>query len=216
MLTEVSAVGDGLKKKKYHNDLMALHKVDEEKLAMAMAEEEDSQFAEYANTARDSDDDDDENDDDDGDGNGDGFDAEKYTVIDGDGTKRTVNPLNDLCELCERMMPLTWHHLIPKCTHNDYMRRHPNVTRLYLNKHGTWICRQCHSAIHGIHSNKELMKSYSTVQLLLECDSVQKWIGYISKRKASHHWDRKGKKQNMVARLGGDKKDRSTKIQYIQ
>lgn len=202
---DLSVIDNGVqKRKKYQNELMELHAVDEGKLALSVMEEDDVRFAEYAKVSEDE-----------GHEDGDALDAEKYIVVDAEGRKRRINPLNDECGLCARKMALTWHHLIPKCTHNDYLKRHSNATRLYLNQHGTWICRQCHSAIHGLYSNQELMRSYWTVELLLQNDRVQKWIKYISKRKASRHYDRKSKKQNMVAQLSRNKKDQSTKIKYI-
>merc|ERR1712154_589863 len=130
--------------------------------------------------------------------------------------KRRIDPQNDVCCVCERTLPLTWHHLIPKCTHNEYMRIHPNISRVFLNKHGIWICRQCHSAIHGIYDNKELMKSYWRLEMLLDSEKVQKWIKYVSRQKVTGHYDRRANKQNRIANIQRDKNDHSTKIKYIQ
>jgi len=203
MRSDVSLRNNGVEEKKCRNAPMKLHDVDEEKLALSMMDDDDLKFAEFANATTA----DDENEE--------LLDAAKYTVIDDDGKKRKIDPLNDSCALCQRLMSLTWHHLIPKSTHNDYLRAHPKATRLYLNTHGAWICRQCHSAIHGIHSNQELMKRYSTVPQLMECERVRKWIQYISKRRASKHYARGVKTQNVVALLQR-KQDRSTAIKYIQ
>merc|ERR1712154_536826 len=94
-----------------------------------------------------------------------------------------INPKNGICCLCDRMLPLTWHHLIPKCTHEWYIKLHPEISQDFLNKHGIWICRQCHSGIHDLYTNDELAETYFTLDLLLESDKVQKWIKYASKQK---------------------------------
>merc|ERR1712176_700976 len=192
-------VGNGLKKKKYVNEMMDLPDCNDEKYNLNIEDERD--FAMFMNeSAKDDQNELDEND------------VEKYTVI-VDGKKRRINPLNDICCICHRLISLTWHHLIPKETHKEYLRAHPDATRLFCNTHGIWVCRQCHSAIHGIYSNKELMKSYWKLEMLLESVKVQKWIKYVSKRKASNHYARgKHEKQNRIANIQRDKSDKTTKI----
>ena len=197
-------VDDGIKKKKYKNDLMELHEVDEEKLNLAINDDDVHQFESFMDEKEK----DDKNEMDENN-------VEKYTVII-DGKKRRINPLNDVCCVCKRLAPLTWHHLIPKCTHNEYLKTHSDATRLFCNTLGIWICRQCHSAIHGMYTNKELMKSYWKLEMLMESPKVQKWIRYVSRKRVSSRSDRRAIKQNRVTNIQRDKKDNSTRIKYIK
>jgi len=127
--------------------------------------------------------------------------------------RRRINPKNDICCLCARSLPLMWHHLVLKCTHNEYMKLYSDATRLFLNRHGIWICRQCHSGIHELYTNSELMQSYNTLDALLESEKVQKWIKYASKQRVSAHFDKRANRKNKIANMTGD---HSTNIAYIK
>merc|ERR1712087_3661 len=168
---------------------MQIYAVDEEKLAAAFHDDNDdeAQFAEFLDAAETADDD-----------SNLPTDAAKYVVIDEDGRRRRVNALCDECALCRRVMALTWHHLVPKSTHSEFLKREPTATKRMLNLHGTWICRQCHSAIHGMYSNTELMKSYFKIEMLRADAKVQKWVSYVARRKPSRHYDRRQKNPNVV------------------
>jgi hypothetical protein len=113
-----------------------------------------------------------------------------------------INPKMDICCMCERTIPLTWHHLIPRETHQKMRKLHPDYTKEFLHQHGIWICRSCHSAVHGFHDNFALASEYFTLERLLECEKVQKWIKYISKKKVrSGHDVRLKNGQNRIAKL---------------
>lgn len=71
----------------------------------------------------------------------------------------------DKCEMCEREMRLTRHHLIPKLMHARYKAK--GFTREELNTCAL-ICRVCHSAVHHFFSGKELAQKYNTIEKLLE------------------------------------------------
>ncbi|KAL0947915.1 hypothetical protein HGRIS_010549 [Hohenbuehelia grisea] len=85
------------------------------------------------------------------------------------------------CEICEREVPLTYHHLIPRATHAKVLKRklHPEHQ---LNS-VAWICRPCHNVVHHVASNDELAQSFYTVDLLLEREDVQKWRRYAAKQR---------------------------------
>lgn len=69
------------------------------------------------------------------------------------------------CELCERdWVPLTYHHLIPRSTHDRVLKRGWH-TEDKLNS-VAWLCRACHSFVHRLATNEELAKSYYTVDLI--------------------------------------------------
>eukprot|EP00727_Mastigamoeba_balamuthi_P004021 m51a1_g13616 hypothetical protein (224) ;mRNA; f:34-998 len=83
------------------------------------------------------------------------------------------------CELCEREMPLTKHHLIPREMHARYAKRGHSKRELNT---GISICRPCHSAVHRFWDNKTLASTYSTREALLETEQMAKWIPYIRKQ----------------------------------
>ncbi|TCD69569.1 hypothetical protein EIP91_006991 [Steccherinum ochraceum] len=85
------------------------------------------------------------------------------------------------CEICEREVPLTYHHLIPREVHAKVLKKkwHPESM---LNS-VAWLCRPCHSAVHHVASNEELAKSLYTVELLLEREDIQRWRKYATKQR---------------------------------
>jgi hypothetical protein len=110
------------------------------------------------------------------------------------------------CELCERDVRRTFHHLIPKETHNRYLKKKTlpeNITaianeigidasmsRVWLNTYGTMLCSSCHSAVHRAASNEELAEKYNTVELLLEHPQVYAFAKYNSKQPVRNRCDR--------------------------
>lgn len=84
------------------------------------------------------------------------------------------------CEICERpWIPLTYHHLIPRSTHARVLKRgwHEEWD---LNK-VAWLCRACHSFVHGCVSNEELAKEWYSVERLLQREDVQKWAKWAGR-----------------------------------
>mmetsp|Transcript_31811 Transcript_31811/g.46880 ORF Transcript_31811/g.46880 Transcript_31811/m.46880 type:complete len:296 (+) Transcript_31811:88-975(+) len=111
------------------------------------------------------------------------------------------------CELCERTMPLTKHHLIPKSTWPAMKRRILNAegsknesillecfqphlpedltsasVRVFLVRTCS-ICRPCHSMIHRIHDNKVLAENFNTVDKLLTDEDVVKFCRWANKQR---------------------------------
>ena len=68
------------------------------------------------------------------------------------------------CPMCERIIPLTFHHLIPRTTHDKPFNRDEIVKELNT---GVWICRACHSGLHQIFDEETLAKEYYTFDLLI-------------------------------------------------
>ncbi|KAM5535331.1 hypothetical protein V8D89_011016 [Ganoderma adspersum] len=85
------------------------------------------------------------------------------------------------CEICEREVPLTYHHLIPREVHDKVRKKkwHPEAM---LNS-VAWLCRPCHSAVHGVASNEVLAREFYTVELLLAREDIQKWRKYAAKQR---------------------------------
>lgn len=92
------------------------------------------------------------------------------------------------CELCERdWVPLTYHHLIPRSTHDRVMKRGWH-TEDKLNS-VAWLCRACHSFVHRLASNEELARSYFAMELILDGGveedpdkraEVEGWVKWVS------------------------------------
>ncbi|KAF4588059.1 hypothetical protein EYR38_010020 [Pleurotus pulmonarius] len=85
------------------------------------------------------------------------------------------------CEICERQVPLTYHHLIPRSTHAKVLKRkwHPQSM---LNS-VAWICRPCHNVVHSVARGEDLAQNYYTVELLLAREDIQKWRRYAAKQR---------------------------------
>ncbi|USP73343.1 hypothetical protein yc1106_00617 [Curvularia clavata] len=91
------------------------------------------------------------------------------------------------CELCARdWVPLTYHHLIPKAAHARVLKRGWH-TEDRLNS-VAWLCRACHSFVHGLASNEELARRFYTVELIVEGgeegdvearDKVAAWVKWV-------------------------------------
>lgn len=91
------------------------------------------------------------------------------------------------CELCERdWVPLTYHHLIPKSTH-DRVRKRGWHGEEVLNS-VAWLCRACHSFVHRLASNEGLARGFYTVELIREGgiegneekrEEVEGWVRWV-------------------------------------
>ncbi|KAF0689510.1 Aste57867_19067 [Aphanomyces stellatus] len=88
--------------------------------------------------------------------------------------------VNDGCEMCERPVRLTEHHLIPRQMHAKYLQR--GYTRDFLNRCIT-ICRACHSAIHSAEDNRTLAAEFNTLEKLLAHARIAKYVAYARKQK---------------------------------
>lgn len=103
------------------------------------------------------------------------------------------------CEICEREVPLTYHHLIPREMHARVLKKkwHPEEM---LNS-VAWLCRYasqvsctpmpacqyshrpCHSTVHRVASNEDLARNWHTVESLLAREDIQRWRAYASKQR---------------------------------
>lgn len=86
-----------------------------------------------------------------------------------------------LCEMCERPMNLTAHHLIPRTMHAQYRKK--GYTKEFLNT-CVLICRQCHSKIHSVEDERTLARDYSTLEKIMAHPEIIRWVAYASKQKA--------------------------------
>jgi len=91
------------------------------------------------------------------------------------------------CELCLRdWVPLTYHHLIPKSTHERVLKRGWHAEEMLGSV--AWLCRACHSFVHRLSSNEGLAKGYYTVELIREGgvegdeevrEKVEGWVKWV-------------------------------------
>lgn len=86
------------------------------------------------------------------------------------------------CEICGRdWVPLTYHHLIPRLVHAKALKR-GWVEREEDLQAVAWLCRACHSFVHGFAGHEELARQYYTVERLLEREEVRSfaaWVGRV-------------------------------------
>lgn len=87
----------------------------------------------------------------------------------------------DSCPCCTRMLPLTFHHLIPKKVH-----RRTRFSRRYdgniLNQ-GIYICQDCHRHIHGTYDEMRLANDYSVPEALINDPVLQPHFQWLAKQR---------------------------------
>ncbi|RQM13339.1 hypothetical protein KXD40_004164 [Peronospora effusa] len=107
---------------------------------------------------------------------------EDRVVLDEDVAGREeMEDMTGLCEMCERPLNLTAHHVIPRVTHSKYLRK--GYTKEFLNT-CIMICRQCHSKIHSVEDNKTLAREYNTLEKIMQHPEIIAWVAYARKQKA--------------------------------
>jgi 5-methylcytosine-specific restriction endonuclease McrA len=85
-----------------------------------------------------------------------------------------------LCPICDREMPLTFHHLIPRTTHEKYLKKGYTMKQLST---GVMLCRPCHSAVHKAEDEFSLAADWNTLEKILTHPDVIKWQNYAKKQK---------------------------------
>ncbi|MEM1214714.1 MAG: hypothetical protein AAGJ82_03465 [Bacteroidota bacterium] len=87
------------------------------------------------------------------------------------------------CELCQRLQPLTEHHLIPRAVHRKkYFQK--RFSKEEMKHRRISICRKCHKGIHRIiPDEKELARDFNTKELLLADERIKKHVEWVAKQK---------------------------------
>jgi|TARA_R110000822_G_scaffold97549_3_gene221273 hypothetical protein len=77
------------------------------------------------------------------------------------------------CALCERSLPLQFHHLIPRRNHRrkSYQRR---FSLEEMRTRGIWVCRDCHRAIHRFFDEGQLGLVLNTLEALAATPELQR------------------------------------------
>ena len=90
-----------------------------------------------------------------------------------------IHPLGyERCELCHRHVPrnlITQHHLKPK-------------ERGGKAEHKTPLCKPCHKQIHATYANKDLEKTYLTLDALRAAPELQPFLKWIRKQKPDRNF----------------------------
>lgn len=104
------------------------------------------------------------------------------------------------CALCERSLPLTFHHLLPKQTHHRYLGREclptgvteaatalgltAEPTREFLHRYGTMLCRFCHSTVHQLAPNAVLAERFNTIDVLRSTPAIAQFASFAARQTA--------------------------------
>ena len=87
-----------------------------------------------------------------------------------------------VCALCKRRLsitPLTVHHLIPRTRHRNKRTRR-TFTKEEVKTRIAMLCRPCHDQVHALISEKELERSYNTVEALAAHPDVAAFAAWIA------------------------------------
>ena len=84
------------------------------------------------------------------------------------------------CEICGRdWVPLTYHHLIPRQMHKKAVKR--GWHEEWRLQSVAWLCRACHSFVHGLASNEELAREWWSVERLKGREDVGRWARWVGR-----------------------------------
>lgn len=92
------------------------------------------------------------------------------------------NASHAACELCGRQqLPLTRHHLIPQSQHQRN-RAQRQFERMEMQTRIALLCRPCHSQVHAVLDNHQLVLAYHTVEKLKVHPELAKFAAWIAKK----------------------------------
>ena len=77
------------------------------------------------------------------------------------------------CPICRRVTP------------EEFQERHHLVPRSKKGREIVTLCTNCGDMLHRLFTNKELEKSYNTIEAILANEEVQKWASWVSKKENS-------------------------------
>ena len=80
----------------------------------------------------------------------------------------------------DNICPICLHEYLPR-----EMSKHHLVPKSRKGKETVLLCRNCHRQIHALYTEKELERSFGTLEELLAAEKLQPWIGWARKRKPS-------------------------------
>lgn len=88
---------------------------------------------------------------------------------------------SNTCQLCDRELVLTFHHLVPKKFHENktVLKKHPDIELIH---YGIWVCKACHKHIHKTISLKDLAFTYYTLRLLKNQNELARFCQWAAKQ----------------------------------
>jgi hypothetical protein len=88
------------------------------------------------------------------------------------------------CELCRRQVDgVTRHHLIPRTRHRNRANK-KRFDRSEVRSRLAWLCRPCHKQVHALLDEKELERTYNTIEALRRHPDVARFVRWIRSRPA--------------------------------
>lgn len=88
------------------------------------------------------------------------------------------------CELCGRVVEeVTRHHLIPRARHGN-RRAQRTFDREEFHHRTAWLCRPCHKQIHVLLTEKEMERTYNTLEALLQHPEVARFVAWLRDKPA--------------------------------
>ena len=92
-------------------------------------------------------------------------------------------PAAQPCATCARLVPLPFHHLIPRKVHRRaHYRRHYDREKL---NEGIMVCRRCHKGIHKSYDEMTLARQFSSLDALLADETLAKHFRWVAKQRES-------------------------------
>ena len=94
------------------------------------------------------------------------------------------------CEMCEREMPLTFHHLFPKKIHRRLQEKKGHggeskgIPKAELRTCGIMICRPCHSMLHRSYDHATLAERLNSLDKILQEERIQEWVEWARKQRS--------------------------------
>lgn len=94
----------------------------------------------------------------------------------------------DQCEMCERRMPLTFHHLFPRKLHKKLASatssESDGIPKELLRTVGIMICRPCHSMLHRTFDHDRLAGELNNLEAIMGRPEIQKWVQWAAKQRS--------------------------------
>ncbi len=86
------------------------------------------------------------------------------------------------CELCGRQTSkLDRHHLIPRTRHSN-KRNKKQFDRQEVHSRLAMLCKPCHKTVHATLTEKELERSYNTLEALAGHVRISRFVKWIRKQ----------------------------------
>lgn len=85
------------------------------------------------------------------------------------------------CEMCQRSLPTTSHHLIPQQIHSKNWCK-KMFTKEEMKKRRADLCRDCHPYLHKKFTHRELGETYNTIEKIMANDDVFKFVTWLKKQ----------------------------------